>query len=92
MPSVLSWNLASTSVAANSVTAGVKVASRNIDRLRELTALQESAEQPVSPFAGPLPAAVTRHARVGPARLRCRGGLPGAHPVRAAPPPGVARA
>jgi ATP-dependent DNA ligase len=29
---------------------------------RELTALPESAEQPVSPFAGPLPAAVARHA------------------------------
>ena len=31
--------------------------------LCELTALLESEELPVSPFAGPLPAAVARHAR-----------------------------
>ena len=30
---------------------------------RELTTLLESVEQPVSPFAGPVPAAVARHAR-----------------------------
>ena len=31
--------------------------------LRELTALLEAVEQPVSPFTGPLPAAITRQAR-----------------------------
>lgn len=31
--------------------------------LRELTALLKLVEQPVSPFAGPLPAAVAQHAR-----------------------------
>jgi bifunctional non-homologous end joining protein LigD len=31
--------------------------------LRELTALLESVEQPMSPFTGPLPPAITRHAR-----------------------------
>ena len=31
--------------------------------LRELTALLEALEQPASPFAGPLPAAITRQAR-----------------------------
>ena len=31
--------------------------------LRELTTLLQSLEQPVSPFTGPLPAAITRHAR-----------------------------
>jgi bifunctional non-homologous end joining protein LigD len=34
-----------------------------VAELRELTALLESVEQPVSPFVGPLPAAVARHAR-----------------------------
>jgi bifunctional non-homologous end joining protein LigD len=31
--------------------------------LRELTTLLQSVEQPVPPFTGPLPAAITRHAR-----------------------------
>jgi bifunctional non-homologous end joining protein LigD len=31
--------------------------------LRELTGLLESLEQSVSPFTGPLPRAITRHAR-----------------------------
>jgi hypothetical protein len=35
--------------------------------LRELTALLQSLEQPVSPFTGPLPPAITRHARWEPA-------------------------
>ena len=43
---------------AGTVGSGLSVAG-----LRELTALLEAVEQPVSPFAGPLPAAVTRQAR-----------------------------
>ena len=43
---------------AGTVGSGLTVAD-----LRELTALLEAVEQPASPFTGPLPAAITRHAR-----------------------------
>ena len=71
---------------AGTVGSGLTVAG-----LRELTALLESAEQAVSPFAGACTQGYRPARPVGPARPRRRGGLPGAHPVRAALPPGLAR-
>ena len=43
--------------------AGAVGSGLSMAELRELTALLESVEQPVSPFTGPLPPAITRHAR-----------------------------
>ena len=43
--------------------AGTVGSGLSVAELRELTALLEAVEQPVSPFAGPLPVAVTRQAR-----------------------------
>ena len=43
--------------------AGTVGSGLSMAQLRELTALLESVEQPVSPFAGPLSAAITRQAR-----------------------------
>ena len=43
--------------------AGTVGSGLSMAELRELTALLQSVEQPVSPFTGPLPAAITRHAR-----------------------------
>ena len=43
--------------------AGTAGSGLSVAELRELTALLEAVEQPVSPFAGPLPAAVARQAR-----------------------------
>ena len=43
--------------------AGTVGSGLSVAELRELTALLEAVEQPVSPFAGPLPAAITRQAR-----------------------------
>jgi bifunctional non-homologous end joining protein LigD len=43
--------------------AGTVGSGLSVAELRELTALLESVEQPVSPFAGPLPTAITRQAR-----------------------------
>lgn len=34
-----------------------------LPELRELTTMLESLERPASPFSGPLPPAITRHAR-----------------------------
>jgi bifunctional non-homologous end joining protein LigD len=59
--------------------------------LRELTALLESVEQPVSPFTGPLPPAITRHARWARPVITAQASLPRAHPVRTATPTGMAR-
>jgi bifunctional non-homologous end joining protein LigD len=59
--------------------------------LRELTALLESVEQPVSPFTGPLPPAITRHARWARPVITAQASLPRAHPVRTATPTGRAR-
>jgi bifunctional non-homologous end joining protein LigD len=43
--------------------AGTVGSGLTVAELRELTALLEAVEQPVSPFAGPLPAPITRQAR-----------------------------
>ena len=43
--------------------AGAVGSGLSMAELRELTALLESVEQPDSPFTGPLPPAITRHAR-----------------------------
>ena len=43
--------------------AGTVGSGLTVAELRELTALLEAVEQAVSPFAGPLPAAITRQAR-----------------------------
>jgi bifunctional non-homologous end joining protein LigD len=43
--------------------AGAVGSGLSMAELRELTGLLESLEQPVSPFTGPLPPALTRHAR-----------------------------
>src|SRR5579859_446713 len=43
--------------------AGTVGSGLSIAELRELTGLLASLEQPVSPFTGPLPPAITRHAR-----------------------------
>ena len=43
--------------------AGAVGSGLSMAELRELTGLLESVEQPVSPFTGPLPPAITRHAR-----------------------------
>jgi bifunctional non-homologous end joining protein LigD len=43
--------------------AGAVGSGLSMSELRELTALLESVEQPVSPFTNPLPPAITRHAR-----------------------------
>jgi ATP-dependent DNA ligase len=43
--------------------AGAVGSGLSMAELRELTILLESLEQPVSPFTGPLPPAVTRRAR-----------------------------
>jgi ATP dependent DNA ligase domain/ATP dependent DNA ligase C terminal region len=43
--------------------AGAVGSGLSMAELRELTGLLESLEQPVSPFTGPLPPAITRHAR-----------------------------
>ena len=43
--------------------AGTVGSGLSVAELHELTALLEAVEQPISPFAGPLPAAVTRQAR-----------------------------
>lgn len=43
--------------------AGTVGSGLSMAELRELTALLESLEQPVSPFTGPVPPAITRHAR-----------------------------
>jgi bifunctional non-homologous end joining protein LigD len=59
--------------------------------LRELTALLESVEQPVSPFTGPLPPAITRHARWARPVITAQVSLPRAHPVRTATPTGMAQ-
>jgi bifunctional non-homologous end joining protein LigD len=42
--------------------AGAIGSGLSMAELRELTALLESVEQPDSPFTGPLPPAITRHA------------------------------
>ena len=43
--------------------AGTVGSGLSMAELRELTALLQSAEQPVSPFTGPPPPDITRHAR-----------------------------
>ena len=43
--------------------AGTVGSGLSMAELRELTALLQSLEQPISPFTGPLPAVITRHAR-----------------------------
>ena len=43
--------------------AGTVGSGLTVAELRELTALLESVEQPVSPFTGPLPPDIARHAR-----------------------------
>jgi bifunctional non-homologous end joining protein LigD len=43
--------------------AGAVGSGLSMTELGELTALLESLEQPASPFTGPLPPAITRHAR-----------------------------
>jgi bifunctional non-homologous end joining protein LigD len=43
--------------------AGAVGSGLSMTELRELTVLLESLEQPLSPFTGPLPPAITRHAR-----------------------------
>jgi bifunctional non-homologous end joining protein LigD len=43
--------------------AGTTGSGLSMAELRELTALLQSAEQPVSPFTGPLPPDITRQAR-----------------------------
>jgi bifunctional non-homologous end joining protein LigD len=63
-------------------------AGSGLSELRELTALLQSVEQPVSPFAGPLPAEITRQARpVFAAEVTYLERTP----VRTAAPAGVAR-
>ena len=43
--------------------AGTVGSGLSVAELVELTALRETAEQPVSPFTGPLPPQITRQAR-----------------------------
>ncbi len=43
--------------------AGTVGSGLSMAELRELTALLQSLEQPISPFTGPLPSVITRHAR-----------------------------
>jgi bifunctional non-homologous end joining protein LigD len=72
--------------------AGTVGSGLSMAELRELTALLEAVEQPVSPFAGPLPAAITWQARwARPVLVAEVSDLPGRHPVRAAAPTGPAR-
>jgi bifunctional non-homologous end joining protein LigD len=59
--------------------------------LRELTVVLEAVEQPSSPFTGPLPPAITRHARWARPVITAEVAYLGRHPVRAARPAGMAR-
>jgi bifunctional non-homologous end joining protein LigD len=70
--------------------AGTVGSGLSMAELRELTALLESLEQSVSPFTGPMPPAITRHARWARPVITAEVAYL-EHPVRTPPPTGMAR-